>query len=330
MKRFLVTGGTGFLGSHLLDRLLAQTSNAEELRIRVLARSTLQRDHPCMEFFQGDVRNAEVVDRAVTEVNGIFHLAGFVSRNPRDASLLFDTHIQGTRNVCESALRHGAQRVVLASSSGTIAASRYPVMHNEDSPYAVEIAANWPYYLSKIYQEKLALSYVERGLAVVVVNPSLLLGPGDDRMSSIGDVDLYMKRRIPSVPSGGMNFVDVRDAADALIAAMERGTPGRRYLVGGYNMLVREFLGRLERITGIKPPGMELPESWSRLGVPLLRTVYGLAGKQFPLDDATIEMSYRFWYFDSSRARSELGFSPRPAEETLRDTVQYLHGRGRS
>jgi len=215
----------------------------------------------------------------------------------------------------------------VTSSSGTIAASRVPVMHNEDSAFANEVAAHWPYYLSKIYQEKLALAfYQNQGLPVIIVSPSLLLGPGDQRLSSTGDIQLFLNRKIPNVPAGGLNFVDVRDAAGALMSAMGSGVAGRRYLIGGYNMRVKEFFAMLERLSGVKAPKFEMPESWSRTGAGVLRGLYRVVGREFPLDDTTVEMAYRFWYFDNARARLELGLNPRPAEITLRDTIAYIRG----
>jgi dihydroflavonol-4-reductase len=199
-------------------------------------------------------------------------------------------------------------------------------VHTEDAPYANEVVAHWPYYLSKIYQEKLALSCAARGLPVVVLNASLLLGPGDERLSSTGDVKLFLEGYIRTIPSGGLNFVDVRDAAGAFARAMEDGVPGRRYLIGSHNMTVRESFALLARVSGMRAPSLVVSERRSRQGAALARGLYRLAGRRFPLDDATVEMAYRFWYLDNARARAELGFTARPAEETLRDTVAFLRG----
>lgn len=330
MKKFLVTGATGFLGRRLIERLLTQLANDPDAApIRVLARGA----HPWqedrrVEVVDGDICDPQAVDRAVAGVAGIFHLAGFVSRHPAQAARLYETHIRGTQNVCASALRHGQPRIVLCSSSGTIAASRQPVMHTEDSPFTYEVVGHWPYYLSKIYQEKLALAYhAHGGLPVVVVCPSLILGPGDERLSSTADVQMFLDGSIANVPSGGLNFVDVRDAADGFIRAMEVGVLGRRYLLGAYNLTIKEFFALLERLSGVRGPRWELPEPWARRGAALLRRLYSMVGRRFPLDDVTVEMAYRFWYFDNARARAELGFAPRSAEETIRDTVAYLRAR---
>lgn len=328
MKRFLVTGATGFLGNHLVHKLLAR----QDVTARILCRGANRwTSVDRVEVIYGDILDVAVVERASRGVDGIFHLAGFVTRDRSRSSELFDTHIRGTKNLCDSAIRNGSPRVIVTSSSGTIASSRVPVMHNEDSPFANEIAAHWPYYLSKIYQEKLALAFHDnQGLPVIIVSPGLLLGPDDERLSSTGDVQLFLNRKILNLPAGGLNFVDVRDAATALISAMDTGVSGRRYLIGGHNMTVKEFFGMLERLSGVKAPKMEMPESWSRTGAGILRGLHKVVGRKFPLDDTTVEMAYRFWYFDNSRAKKELGLTPRPAEETLRDTIAYLKQRGRN
>src|SRR5436309_5783950 len=126
MKKFLVTGATGFLGTHLVDALLRRFADCSYLTsIRILTRGgNPWKGNPRIEIFHGDILNASAVDRAVQRVSGIFHLAGFVTRNPSKGAALYQTHVQGTRNICESALAHERPRVVVVSSSGTIAVSR--------------------------------------------------------------------------------------------------------------------------------------------------------------------------------------------------------------
>jgi dihydroflavonol-4-reductase len=275
-----------------------------------------------IEVLHGDIISPQDVDIAVAGVDEIYHLAGIVSRDPGNQWLLYRTHIQGTRNVCEAARRHGVKKIVAVSSSGTIAVSRLPVAHREDSGYKYDVVGRWPYYLSKIYAEKLALGYFrEFQLPVVVVNPSLLLGPGDDRGSSTGDVALFLEGQIMAVPLGGINFVDARDAARGAIAAMRSGRVGERYLLGGPNWAFREFVQHLSRVSGVPAPKLRLPLRLSLLSAAVLREVMPWVGKSFPLDDVSIRMSALFWYCDSSKAHSELGFDTRDPIETLQDTV---------
>ena len=327
MRRILVTGATGFLGRHVMDALLGKPiGEFGDASLRLLCRtSSPWESNPRVETIQGDILDRKIVVRALEGVDAVIHLAGRVTRDRESSSKLFETHIEGTRNVCEAALKHGKPRILIASSSGTIAVSRKPKVHEESAPYAIEVARNWPYYLSKIYQEKLAFYYFEKeDLPVVVLNPSLLLGPGDLNMSSTRDIDMFLNRSVDNIPAGGLNFVDVRDAAGTFVKAIEDGQPGRRYLIGGHDMTVREFFYLVQYVSGVRAPLLSLSESWARGSASMLRRGMQLVGRRFPIDDTTVEMAYRFWYCDSTRAKTELGLEPRPAEETIRATVAFL------
>ncbi|HEV2178654.1 MAG TPA: NAD-dependent epimerase/dehydratase family protein [Terriglobia bacterium] len=331
MKRVLVTGATGFLGKHLVNQLISSERGVgSEKRLRVLCRGASAWDGDCgVEVAHGDVTSAADVMRAAEGVSEIYHLAGIVSRDPRDTELLRRTHVEGTRNVCEAALKHGVGKLVHVSSSGTIAVGREPVVHNEASSYKNDLVSEWPYYLTKIAAEKVALAYFEKqNLPVAVVNPSLLLGPGDDRGSSTGDVALFLQGQILALPRGGLNFVDARDAAAGVIAAMAQGKPGERYLLGGVNWTFREMIERLAGITGRRAPKLQPSLGLALLSARVLRKLLPLAGKRFALDDASIKMSALFWYCDSSKARGALGYTARDPMETLRATVDDLQRKG--
>jgi nucleoside-diphosphate-sugar epimerase len=326
MKTILVTGATGFLGKHLVEQL---TTVEQGARVRVLCRGASVWDKdPRVEVVGGDVTLRGDVERATEGVEEVYHLAGIVSRDSKDASLLYQTHVEGTRNVCEAARQKGARKLVHVSSSGTIAVSREPLVHAETSGYKHEILGEWPYYLSKIFSEKLALDYFARyQLPVVVVNPSLILGPGDDRNSSTRDVALFLEGKIMAIPGGGLSFADARDAAAGLIAAMRSGAPGGRYLLGAANWTFRELITKLSEVSGIRGPKLQPSPEFALRSTRWLRRVYRLAGKTFPLDDVSVKMSALFWYCDSRKARADLGFRSRDPVETLKDTVDDLRAR---
>ncbi|MGH9326177.1 MAG: NAD-dependent epimerase/dehydratase family protein [Terriglobia bacterium] len=323
MKSILITGSTGFLGRHLVEQL---KSAEPEAMLRVLARGkTPWEKDPRVEVSQGDVTRREDLLRAAESAIEIYHLAGLVSRSSKDREVLYRTHIEGTRNVCEAMRLGGVHKAVLVSSSGTIAVGLEPVIHNESSCFTNEVVGEWPYYLSKIFAEKLALDYARRyGLPVVIMNPSLLLGPGDDRRSSTGDIALFLEGQILALPRGGLNFLDVRDAAAGLIAAMHRGRAGERYLLGGVNWTFRELIEHVAVTAGRRAPRLQPPLALSLASARLLRRIYPLAGKAFKLDDASLKMAGLFWYCDSSKARRELGFQTRDPGETLYATVEDL------
>jgi dihydroflavonol-4-reductase len=255
----------------------------------------------------------------------VFHLAGLVSRDPDDAGRMMRLHIDGTRAVIEAMARHGVGRLVLASTSGTIAVSKDEIILDETAPSPLELVTAWPYYTSKIYQERLAFELGRaRGLTVIAVNPSLLLGPGDRRLSSTGDVLKFLRGQIPVVPGGGVSFVDVRDVAAATANALSRGRDGERYLMGGPNWTASEFFGRLARVAKVRGPWLKLSPRLSRWGASAIEQVYRWRGVEAPVDRVSVDMAEHYWWFDSARAEAELGFVARDPQLTLHDTVRYL------
>ncbi len=321
MTAVLVTGATGFLGEHLCRVLVEQ---GHVVRGLARSRSGVLADLG-VEHVRGDVLAGPELDRALDGVHAVFHLAGAVSRDPGDAQRMMRLHVDGTRRVLERMAAAGVTRMVLASTSGTIGVSKDEEILDETAPYAEEIVAGWPYYASKIYQERLAFEHGKRlEIEVVAVNPSLLLGPGDRRLSSTGDVRKFIKRQIPVLPEGGINFVDARDAALATANALQQGRPGERYLLGGPNWTMKEFFARLGRVANVAPPRLKLPAKLNRFGASLVEELWRHRGKEPPVDRISVEMAEHFWWIDSAKAERELGFSARDPQLTLVDTVAYL------
>ncbi len=319
----LVTGGTGFLGSHLVRQLV----EAGDSRVRVLATT-----NPAwlaelgVETAVGSVLNRADVEGALEGVASVYHLAGLVARGREDSHRMYELHVEGTRTLCEAASAAGVKTLVLASSSGTIAVTDDPTaVANESWPPPLDIIARWPYYASKYYQERVALEHFSgAGRRLVIVNPSLLLGPGDERLSSTKVVLDFLARKIMAVPGGGLSFVDARDAAAAMRGAMARGRHGERYLLGAANWTFNKFFGRLERLTKVAAPRFSLPSKFAVTGAQALHSLYRQWKLAPPVEPAEIEMAEYFWYFDSTKAERELGFAPRDAAETLQDTITYV------
>lgn len=329
MPRYLVTGATGFLGTHLVRELVEHGHEVvafarnvgdldEALAARVIAR-------------RGDVLDEGSVRDAASGCAGVFHCAGKVSRRAEDAEELHRVHVKGTRIVLEACRDAGVRRAVLASTSGTVAVSEDPdhiATESDETP--IGIVQRWPYYRTKLFAERAALEMNAPGFEVVSVNPTLLLGPGDVRGSSTEDVRLFLEKKIPAVPPGGLSYVDARDAATAMRLAMDKGVPGERYLVGAVNLTLREFFARLERVSGVKAPWIPLPRNpeVARVGAKLLDDLARRIGVSTPVDPISFDMAQFYWYLDATRAESVLGWKPRDPNVTLLDTVEDLRARG--
>ncbi|MCL2778987.1 MAG: NAD-dependent epimerase/dehydratase family protein [Polyangiaceae bacterium] len=340
MSRYVVTGATGFLGRHLVHALLSRRHT-----VVALARAAAP-DLPAeVEILQADIVDRGSVEQAFQKAcaDGLFHCAGKVSRRLEDAEELQRIHVQGTRHVLDAAIACGIRRAVYASTSGTIAVSEDPdqvsTEDNEAPIGPIAIVNRWPYYRTKLFAEKAALERHGAALpnggtfSVVCVNPTLLLGPGDVHGSSTEDVRLFLERKIPAIPSGGMSYVDARDAAEGMCLAMDRGTGGRRYLLGACNLTIGEFFGRLERISGVRGPRVPMPgghrvREITRTAASMLEQLGQRIGIDMGIDPISIDMAHFYWYLDATRAEIELGWTPRDPIATLADTVADLRDRG--
>ena len=329
--KVLVTGATGFLGQHLVVEALRR--GHEVVALCRDPEGELARALPSgAKCVRGDALDAASVRSAAAGCSLLVHAAGLVSRDPNDTPKLRLQNVVATETVLDAARESGVTRAVHVSTSGTIAVSREPKpLANEQSPTPLELVNRWPYYRSKLYAERAALTRNdEQAFGVVVVNPSLLLGPGDARGSSTGDVADILQGRVHVVPRGGVSFSDARDVAAATLNALARGRAGARYLLTGCNCPTESFVRWVAELGGVKVPSLRLPAlRWAHEGsVYLARRARELGVGGLLPDATTVDMAQYYWYADSSLAERELGWAPRDPMETLRDTVADLRGRG--
>ncbi len=261
----------------------------------------------------------------------LFHLAGMVSRKPEEGAEMMRLHVEGTRNILKAAAETGIPRVILVSTSGVVGISKNTKPASDNSPYAMELALRWPYYASKIFQEKLAKSWAEEhDRELIAIRPSLALGPGDRDLSSTQDIFNLMKGRVAAIPHGGLSFVDVRDISNACLAASELSSRElqkehfRSYLLGAANMNFRQFTSEVAKLSGASAPRFSPSPKIQQIGAHLFSLTGSVGRKWIELDATSVEMANFFWYIDSSRAKRELNWKPRPIEETLGDTIHYL------
>jgi dihydroflavonol-4-reductase len=311
----LVTGGTGFLGSHVV-RALAERGD----QLRVLLRRGSSLDHLSdleIERAGGDVTDRRAVRRAMQGIDRVFHLAGTTSMRPANRNAVFELNVKGTRIVLEEALAAKVKRVVHTSSVAAIGPARARGTADESQLFRsghLGIA----YANSKHEAEVEALRLAAHGLPVVIVNPSFVLGPDDPKGTSMELVRRFLLGRIPAYVDGGLNIVDVRDVAQGHLLADEKGQLAERYILAGRNFTFDRLFADFARISGREPP-VKLPGRPTAFAVQVMER----AGLPLPVSPDEVRSATLWWTYRNTRARRELGFEPRPHEETLEDAVRW-------
>ncbi|HEX7023751.1 MAG TPA: NAD-dependent epimerase/dehydratase family protein [Gemmatimonadales bacterium] len=326
---WLVTGASGFLGRHLLEQI---GTHAPDRRVVALVRSPAEWEEMAwtrpltkVDVLSGGVTAPERWASAgqLAGLGGIFHLAALVRHGRRDAEEVYFTNVEGTRAMVRVAAQYRC-RLVFVSTSGTVGCFRKPgETADEDAPWCESEVKAWPYYHSKVLAEREGQALAkELGVELVIVRPPVLLGPGDHRLRSTNHVSRFLLGKVPFLIRGGMHFADVRDAAAALLHAMER-TPARPvYHLPGTICTLQEFYGMVARASGKRPPRLILPY----LPALLAARISGRLGLHLLPEPALVEMAAHYWGTRSRYAEAELGYRSRPGEVTIRETVEWLAG----
>jgi dihydroflavonol-4-reductase len=311
----LVTGGTGFLGSHLV-RALAK--RGDELKLLVRRGSDV--DHLSdIEFERaaGDVTDRRAVRRAMEGTERVFHAAGTTSMRPAHRDTVFELNVKGTKIVLEEALEAEIARVVHVSSVAAIGPAKPHGTADERQEFRAG-HLGIAYVNSKHEAEVEALRLAAHNLPVVIANPSFVLGPDDPKGTSMELVRRFLLGQIPAYVEGALNIVDVRDVAKGLLLIDEKGEVGERYILGGRNFTFDRLFADMARISG-RPAPVKLPR------VPITVTIELLtwAGLPVPISPDEARSAGLWWSFRNTKARRELGFKARPHEETLEDAVHW-------
>lgn len=322
----LVTGATGFLGSHVARLLVARGEP-----VRVLVRESSRRDAldglP-VEWAIGDLRAPASLDRAMRGIRRVFHVAAdyrLWTSQPRE---LYEANVSGTRNLLEAAGRAGVERFVHTSSVATIAVSRPGRLPDEDVDARLDEMIGH-YKRSKFLAEQIALEAARCGLPVVVVNPTTPVGPGDWKPTPTGRLILdFLNGRIPAYVDTGLNLVAVEDAAAGHLLAAERGAIGRRYILGAENLTLKQILDTLAGLSGRPAPRVRMPHAVALAAAHVDTFVARLAGREPHIPVDGVRMSRHRMFVDASRAVRELGFRPAPVEAALERAVRWYQANG--
>lgn len=317
MPTTLITGSTGLIGSELARALVGRGDQLRALIRKGSDDSMLAGIE--FERVNGDVTDRRAVRRAVAGATRVFHVAGMTSMRAGEAERVFAVNQGGARIIAEESLAAGVERFVHTSSVAAIGPA--PTGGRADETQAFTAGGlGIAYVNSKREAEGEVLRVAARGLDAVIVNPTFVLGPGGGRGSSMGLIRRFLLRRIPAYVDGGLNIVDVRDVATGHLLADAAGETGERYILGGRNFTLQRLFADLERISGVPAPPLKLPAQLAaaaarfseQLGLPL-----GLA-----VDEA--RSAALWWTYSAAKAKRELGFAPRPHEETLEDAVRWM------
>ncbi len=319
-----VTGATGHVGANVCRTLLARGYGTRAL----VRRSGPALEGLPIECVEGDVRDPVSLEGLVRGVDAVIHLAGRISIDGDPDGMVWRTNVEGPRNVAAACLSAGVRRLVHMSS---FHAFRQEPIDEPLTEHRDRVGGDaWPYDRSKAAGELELERAVTQGLEVVILNPTAILGPHDYGPSLLGRALLDMIRgRTPALVPGGSDWVDVRDVAEAAVAALDRGGAGERYLLGGRWTTLATLARLVEEASGRPAPRLQVPGWIARAGVPLERWRARARGRP-PLYTRqslhALARSSRDVRHD--KAARELGFRPRPLEETVRDTCAWFAERG--
>jgi dihydroflavonol-4-reductase len=315
MSRTLLTGATGFIGSHVC-RLLVERGDDVIATIRPTSR-TEELDRLGVEQARADICDRRAIRRAMQGVDRVFHVAG-TTRLAIARERAFAINVEGTRIVLEEALRAGVERAVLTSSIAAIGPAAPGLTADESNVWDAG-RHGIAYVDSKHEAEVTAIRMVARGLPLVIVNPALVMGPGDFGRSSTTLVRRFMRRQILAYVDGTLNIVGVQDVARGHVLAEERGNVGDRYILGNRNFTFDRLFADLGRLSGIEPPALKLPLAAALALADAGQHIPGLA---VPTRTAIRASSLR-WAFSNKKAKHDLKWETSPHEDCLEATVAW-------
>ncbi|MCE5323536.1 NAD-dependent epimerase/dehydratase family protein [bacterium] len=326
MKRVFVTGGTGFIGAHVIRKLIERGNRVIAL-VRPYGNPTLLKGLD-VEKYVGDITDFDSVYAATAGADEVYHIAADYRLWAPDPREIYYNNLGGTLNVLEAALRRGVGRVVYTSTVGCLGVPKDGSQGDEDTPVTREELVGH-YKKSKYDAERVALEYAGKGLNIVIVNPSTPVGPGDVKPTPTGKMILdFMKGKMRAYVDTGLNIISVDDVAEGHLLAAEKGVTGRKYILGNRNLTLKQIFDILADVTDRTPPSMHIPH-WVALTAAVCNTAYcGMLGRapDIPIEGAL--MARKRMFFSSNRAAAELGLPQNPVEDALAASVEWFSTHG--
>jgi dihydroflavonol-4-reductase len=324
--RALVTGATGFVGAAVARALVR-----EGWQVRALARPGSDRRNiqalP-VDVSEGNLADRPSLERALVGCEALFHVAADYRLGAPDPRQLYETNVDGTRNILEASRQAGVRRVVYTSSVATVGIPADGSPGSEDTPVGVADMIGH-YKRSKFLAEQLVRESALSGMPVVIVNPSTPIGPGDVKPTPTGQLVLDAAAgRMPAYVDTGLNIVHVDDVAAGHLLAFHRGRPGERYILGGQDMTLREILFEIAQLVGRKPPRIRLATGVVLPIAYVAEAVARVTGRPGRITLEGVRMARKRMFFSSGKASRELGYQWRSPTEALRDAIAWLREQG--
>lgn len=253
--RYLVTGGTGFVGANVVRHLLARGDTV---------RCVVRKPNLCLEGLPVELVSPSITDvdalaRAADGCDGIFHIAGIFDPGPGGEAAMRSLHVDATAALCAAATKAGVPKLLVCSSSVTVGFGTIDAPGHEDTPFDPDAIYGKRGALRVYHDTKRESERIGAAWGAVIVNPDYVLGPWDIKPTSGQLLVTIAKGRVPAYPTGGKCFVDADDCAVGHLAAMDKGRPGRRYLLGTHNLSYRAFISLCAEVTGKRPPLIPVP-----------------------------------------------------------------------
>jgi dihydroflavonol-4-reductase len=324
--RLFITGATGFVGSHVAA--LAAERGAE---LRLLARKTSNTQNlpKGADVVVGDLREPVGFAAALRECDAVIHVAADYRLWVPDPADMYKANVEGTRELLRLAREAGVPRVVYTSSVATMGFKKDGTVVDEATPVG-EADMIGHYKRSKWMAERVAIEAAESGQQAMVLNPTTPIGAMDTKPTPTGRIVVdFLNKNFPAYVETGLNLVDVREIARVHLAALERGTAGERYILGGENLTLKQILDRLAAITGLPSPKHKVPHAVAMAFAFFDETITGkMRGKEPRATVEAVRMGKKMMFASSAKAERELGFRVLPVEDALKSACRWFveHG----
>lgn len=327
-KIYLVTGANGHLGSTIINLLLKEKKN---IRAFVLENDVLHLDKK-VEIIRGNITDKKSIYPLFKDLENkeviVIHCAGIVTIASKFDQKVYDVNVVGTKNIADVALEYKVKKFIHVSSVHAIVEEKDKIIKEVDKFYPDKVEGL--YAKTKAEASNYILDMSKKGLNAIVVHPSGIIGPGNYGKGHLSQLIIdYLNNRLTAIVKGGYDFVDVRDVADGILKAIEKGRVGECYILSNRYFEIKEIINLLHEVTNHKPIKTILPKWFAKLTAPIAELYYKIL-KQPPL-----YTSYSIYtlstnsHFSHEKATKELDYNPRDMKETLKDTVDWLKKIGR-